>query len=330
MWVHEAREREASGDSSGIRSTRDVSPPSPTKSRLAATAASGVASRRGSLINSANASTTTVPTITTTTTSNMSPPATTETFGARVRKMSTKLGTLPVVQPISSAPVTPMMNGGGSNSAGSSMLDLGLLSGSTTTGTASGASTPGGSLALATHPPHEGLSRSHSSKLSLSLALSGSDSRSSTSSSSRAAARKAAAAAEEERRAAEEKEREEERMDQLVKECGIEVSEVSAKDDFGACACAFASVLRGQLICCSFFSDTRQVSRTCFCSSREDSSTGKRKSSRIAFCAPEIPSCCATRTTRRRLLLVAGAASLARNACCFRLALRPPSPTRHI
>lgn len=175
-WVEEANLQEDLG--SNISRERDISPPSPSRSRT-------LDSRRGSILGSAINSSTIVPTITTT-----SPP-TMETLGARVRKMSQKLGSLPTVSPAVAAGV------GGNSTASSSVSELGQL-----TGTAG----------------PEGMSRS-TSKLSLSLSQLGM-------SSSRG--RKSA---EEERRAAEEAEIA--RLDELVKKCGVEVSEVSAKDDYG-------------------------------------------------------------------------------------------------
>lgn len=175
-WVDEARTLEELG--SNIRRERDTSPPSPTRTRT-------LDSRRGSILGSANTSSTNVPTITT------SPPPL-DTLGARVRKMSTKLGTAPSVA------------GGGGPTSGNS--------------TASSSVSELGQLDRVTAPGE--MVRS-TSKLSLSLSGLG---MSSTSSRGRKSA-------EEERKAAEEAERA--RLDELVKDCGVEVSEVSAKDDYG-------------------------------------------------------------------------------------------------
>lgn len=173
-WVHEANLLDDSLPYGASTSRdRDTSPPSPSRSRT-------LGSRRGSVLATAGSSSSSIPTITTS-----APPL--DTLGARVRKMSTKLGTLPTVASTSGV--------GGNSTASSSVGELGQLSSS----------------------GPEGMIRS-TSKLSLSLGLGISSSRGRRS-------------ADEERRSAEEMERT--RLDELVKECGVEVSEVSAKDDFG-------------------------------------------------------------------------------------------------
>lgn len=172
-WVHEAKSLDSSPYGGPTSRERDTSPPSPSRSRT-------LGSRRGSILATAGSSTNSIPTITTS-----APPL--DTLGARVRKMSTKLGTLPTVASTSGV--------GGNSTASSSVSELGQLSSS----------------------GPEGMVRS-TSKLSLSLGLGMSSSR----------GRKGA---EEEKKSAEEVERA--RLDELVKECGVEVSEVSAKDDFG-------------------------------------------------------------------------------------------------
>lgn len=228
-WVHEARQREEAG-LPATSLVRDTSPASPTRSRPGGL----TASRRGSIVSGTGGSSNSIATANSI---NTAASVTPETLGARVRKMSTKLGGLPTVNTLS-APATSGTGTGaaqgasglGSNvSATSSMLELG----GTTATTPSGSSTPGVTLAPASG---DMLSRSSSSKISLSLALSmqSSGTSGSGSATSSRAARRTAAAEEAERKAAVEEEAERIRIeDELVKECGIEVSEVSAKDDFG-------------------------------------------------------------------------------------------------
>lgn len=184
---------------------RDTSPPSPSRSRTS--------TRRGSILGpSPHASSNSVPTITTT-----APPL--ETLGARVRKMSTKLGTLPTVASTSSAAGTSI---GGNSTASSSVSELGQLG--------SGAGP-------------EGMIRS-TSKLSLSLSGLGMSS---------ASGGRGRRSNEEERDKRTPEEVERARLDELVKQCGVEVSEVSAKDDFGAC--------RGWVppLSCTYGTDSRSL-----------------------------------------------------------------------
>ncbi|SCZ88552.1 BZ3500_MvSof-1268-A1-R1_Chr2-1g04485 [Microbotryum saponariae] len=170
---------------------RESSPSSPNRSRASTRARQG--SIPGPLIPNGSTIATTSP---------LSPMSTAQpvhdSLGARVRKMSTKLGSLPTVATLAAT-----------NAPSGGTIGLGTNSSST----------------LSVHdslaPTSENMSRS-GSKMSLSLGSLG------------LAGRSRSRNEDDERRAAEDVEREEAaRIDRLVKDCSIEVTEVSAKDDIG-------------------------------------------------------------------------------------------------
>ncbi|KDE08940.1 hypothetical protein MVLG_01032 [Microbotryum lychnidis-dioicae p1A1 Lamole] len=170
---------------------RESSPSSPNRSRASTRARQG--SIPGPLIPNGSTIATTSP---------LSPLSTAQpvhdSLGARVRKMSTKLGSLPTVATLAAT-----------NAPSGGTIGLGTNSSST----------------LSVHdslaPTSENMSRS-GSKMSLSLGSLG------------LAGRSRSRNEDDERRAAEDVEREEAaRIDRLVNDCPIEVTEVSAKDDIG-------------------------------------------------------------------------------------------------
>ncbi|KAK4047258.1 hypothetical protein OIV83_005562 [Microbotryomycetes sp. JL201] len=240
-WVVEDSDK--SLESSVHKNVRDLSPPSPSRPRIY--------SRRGSLVPNSNGGTAShsaassshrVPTITTsgpTANDSSNTAVDVESVGARVRTLSSKLGQRPTLTPSHSTtlPTSATLPTGSlthSNaSAASSVNDLNVLTtsagspgvtpmtppaGFTMTEFSSQLGSPGSSTVLS--PP--GTTKSASSKFSLSfyggaVATNNND--------------RGRKSAEEERKAAEEAELA--RLDDLVEKCGVSVTEVSAKDDFG-------------------------------------------------------------------------------------------------
>ncbi|KAK4047962.1 hypothetical protein OIO90_006000 [Microbotryomycetes sp. JL221] len=228
-----------------MTSLRDLSPPSPSRPRAY--------SRRGSLVppvsnpssgqTSQHHSSASLPTITTSGPGQSGAAASTTTdstandrdsLGARVRTLSSKLGQRPTLTPSHSTmtmSTSSTGNTGVTNSAASSVNDLNVLTTSAgslnassnaaaTSSTAVPPTTPPGltMTELGAGPASVGMSKS-SSKFSLSFYGSGLSERGRKNS------------AEEDRRQAQEAELA--RLDDMVDKCGVDVTEVSAKDDFG-------------------------------------------------------------------------------------------------
>ncbi|KAM0791616.1 hypothetical protein ACM66B_006055 [Microbotryomycetes sp. NB124-2] len=236
-WVvDEADDSGATLDNSIHRSVRDLSPPSPSRPRIYSRRGSLVppASNAGSAVHSAASSSHHVPTITTS-----GPAVDAETIGARVRTLSSKLGQRPTLTPSHST--TLSTNAGSSTqskaSAASSVNDLNVLTTSAGSSSIVPPTTPPAGLTMTefgaptatttttTSSAASSIGHPDMTKSSSKFGLSFYGSTTTTNERGRKSA-------EEERRNAEQA-AELARLDELVEKCGVSVTEVSAKDDFG-------------------------------------------------------------------------------------------------